>query len=40
MIARQTRACSYTVAGGSASPGMIGAVPETQTRSPTFTARE
>ena len=40
MISRQTFAWSYGVAGGSASPGMIGAVPETQTRSPMRTARE
>src|SRR5690349_12845060 len=40
MIPRQTCVCSYAVVGGSASPGMIGAVPETQTRSPIRTARE
>jgi hypothetical protein len=40
MISRQTCACSYGVVGGSASPGMIGAVPETHTWLPTLTARE
>ena len=40
MIPRQTFAWSYGAAGGSASSGMIGAVPETQTWSPTRTARE
>ena len=40
MIPRQTFAWSYAPAGGSASPGMIGAVPETQIWLPTRTARE
>ena len=34
MIPRQIRACSYASSGGSASPGMIGAVPDTQTVRP------
>jgi hypothetical protein len=36
----QTFACSYAPPGGSASSGMIGAVPATQTWLPTRTARE
>ena len=38
-ISRQRRAWPYGSAGGSASSGMIGAVPATKTRSPTTTAR-
>src|SRR2546421_11635032 len=38
-ISRQRRIWSYGSGGGSASPGMIGAVPATWTRSATTTAR-
>src|SRR5919206_2469069 len=40
MISRHRRAWPYASAGGSASPGMTGAVPLTKTRSPATTARE